>query len=58
MKNDKNLDTYRNYTSIPIGPTVLVQQEDGGPWTHGTVVGKGDHYHGNRSYTIHVAKTG
>ena len=36
---------------LPIGSTVVVQQEDGGPWTHGTIVGKGDHNHHNYSYT-------
>ena len=38
--------------------TVVVQWEDGRPWTHGTVVGKRDHNHNNRSYTICVTKTG
>ena len=41
--------------SIPIGSTVVVQGEDRGLWTHGTVVGKGSH---NRSYKIQVTKTG
>ena len=36
----------------------MVQQENGGPWTHGTVVGRDDHNHGNRSYTIRLTKTG
>ena len=40
--------------SIPIGSTVVVQQEDSGPWTHGTIVGKGDYNHHNQSYTIHT----
>ena len=44
--------------SIPIGLTVVVQQEDGGPWTHGTVVDKGNHNHHNRSYKLQVTKTG
>ena len=42
MKNDKNHDTPRIYASIPIGSTVVVQCEDGGPWTHGAVESKGD----------------
>ena len=58
MKNDKNHDTYRNYASIPIGSTVAVHQVDGGPLTHGTVVGKGDLNHNNRCCTIYVTKTG
>ena len=32
-KNDKNNDTFRNNASFSIGSTVLVQYEDGGPWT-------------------------
>ena len=44
--------------SISIGSTVVVQQEDGGPWTHGTVIGKGDHNQHNRSYKIQVTKSG
>ena len=32
-----------------IRSTVAVQLEDGGPWIHGTVVGKGDHNHNNKS---------
>ena len=34
------------------------KNHDGGPWTHGTVVGKGDHSHNNRSYTIYITNTG
>ena len=51
MKNDKIHDTSRMYVSIPIGSTVVVQCEDGGSWTHGTVESKGDHNHNDRSYT-------
>ena len=36
----------------------MVQQEDGGLWTHGTVVDKGNHNHYNRYYKIQVTKTG
>ena len=56
-KNDRNHDTFRSYTFIPIGSTVAIQWEVGGRWTHGTVVGKGDHNH-KRSYTTCVKKTG
>ena len=49
-------DTPRKFAFIPIGPTVVVQCKDGGPWTHGTIVGKCSH--SNRSYTIHITKTG
>ena len=57
-KDDKHQGTPRNYVSIPIGSTVAVKQEDGGPWTHGTVEGKGDHDHHDRSYDIHIIRTG
>ena len=35
-KDDKNNDTVRNYDSFPIRSTVVVQCQDGGPWTHGS----------------------
>ena len=57
-KNDQGNDTSKIFMSIPIGSTVAVQQEDGGPWTYGTVVDKGDHNHHNRSYKTQVTKTG
>ena len=44
--------------SIPIGSTVAAQQEDRGLWTHGTVMGKGNYNHHNRSYKMQVTKTG
>ena len=40
-----NSDTSHVFVSIPIGSTVAVQWEDGGPFTHGTIVGKGNHNH-------------
>ena len=57
-KNDQDNDTSKIFMSIPIGSTVVVQQEDGGPWTYRTVVGKDSHNHHNRSYKTHVTKTG
>ena len=56
MKDDKNKDTFKNYVSIPIGSTVVVQQENQGPWTHGTMEGKGDQNHHDRSYHICITK--
>ena len=53
-----NHDTPTNYAFIPIGSSVVVQCKDGGLWTHGTIVGKGDHNHNNRSYIIRVTKAG
>ena len=41
-----------------MGSAVAVQHEDGGPWTHGTVVGKGDHSHHGRSYVIQLTNNG
>ena len=49
-KNDN--DTSSVFSNIPIGSAVAGQHEDGSPWTHGTVVGKGDHSHHGRSYVI------
>ena len=57
-KDDKNQGTPRNYVSIPMGSTVMVQHEDGGLGIHGTVEGKSDHNHHDRSYNIHITKTG
>ena len=51
-KNDKKYDTARNYDFFSIGSTVAVKWEDGGPWTPGTVVNRGDHNLNKRSYTI------
>ena len=49
-----NNDTAVTFSCIPIGSAVVVQQEDDGPWTHGTVVGIGDHNHHDKSYTIQL----
>ena len=57
-KNDPNNDISQIFVSIPIGSTVVVQQEDGGPWTHDTIIGNGDHNHRNRSYKTQVTTTG
>ena len=53
MKDDKA--TSKSYVCMPIGSTAVVQQEDGGPWTHSTIEGKGNHV---RSYLICITKTG
>ena len=57
-KNDTNNDASQVFVSISLGSTVVVQQEDGAPWTHGTIVGKGDHNHHNHSYKIKITITG
>ena len=53
-KNDN--DTSPVFSNIPIGSAVAVQHEDGRPWTHGTVVGMGNHNHHDRSYIIQLTK--
>ena len=56
QKNNNN--TALTFPCFPIGLTVVVQQEDGGPWTHGTVEGIGDHNHHNKLYTIQLTTNG
>ena len=55
-KNDN--DTSPVFSNIPIGSAVAVQHEDSSPWTHGTVVGKGNHNHHGRSYVIQLTNNG
>ena len=57
-KNGINNDASPVFASIAIGSTIAVQQEDGGLWTHRTIVGKGDHNHHNISYIIQISTTG
>ena len=53
-----NNDTSPVFACVPIGSAVAVQLEDGGLWTHGTVVRTGDHNHYDRSYTIQLTTNG
>ena len=53
-QHKNNNDASPVFASIPMGSAVVVQQEDGRPWTHGTIVGTGDHNHHDRSYMIHL----
>ena len=53
-QHENNNDASPVFASIPIGSHVVVQWEDGGPWTHGTIVGTGDHNHHDRAYTIQL----
>ena len=55
-KNDN--DTPPAFPYIPTGSAVVVQQEDGRPWTHGMVVNSGNHYHQGRSYIILLTTNG
>ena len=45
------------FVSIPLESTVVVQREDGGPWIHGMIEGKGDQNHHGRSYHICITKS-
>ena len=46
------------FPNIPIESAVAVQCEDGSPWTHGMVIGKGNLYHHGRSYGIQLTNNG
>ena len=46
------------FPRIHIGSAVAVQQEESGPWTHGTIVGTGNHNHHNTSYMIQLTTNG
>ena len=56
-KDNKNKDTFINYASFLIGSAIADQCRDGEPWTHCTVVGRGDYNHNKRSDIIHITKT-
>ena len=53
-QHKKTNDTPPVFSYIPIGSAVVVQQEDGRLWIHGTVVDWGNHNHHGRSYTIQL----
>ena len=53
-----NNDASPIFASFPIGSAVAVQQEDSRPWTHGTVVGTGDHKNHNQAYIILLTTNG
>ena len=57
-QHKNNNDASPIFTSIPIGSAVVVQQEDGRPWTHGTVVDTGDHNHHDHVYIIQLTING
>ena len=50
--------TQKDFATIPVGMTIVVQREDGSPWTHGTVVGHGTKQQNNKSFEIHVIEKG
>ena len=53
-----NNDASQVSVSIPIRSPAAVQWEDRGLWTHGMIVGKGDHNHHSWSYKIQITTTG
>ena len=57
-QNKDNNDTSPVFASLPIGSAVAVQCEDGGPWTHGTIVNTSDHNHHDHAYTIQLTTNG
>ena len=57
-QHKNNNDASPIFASIPIGSAVVVQQEDGGLWTHGAVVGTGDHNHHDPTYVIQLTTNG
>ena len=46
------------FASLPIGSAVMIQWEDGTPWTHGMVVKTADHNHHDWAYTIQLSTNG
>ena len=57
-QHQKDIDASPMFAFIPVGSAVVVQWEDGGLWTHGTIVGTGDHNHNNQSYIIQLTTNG
>ena len=57
-QHENYIDASPVFPYIPIGSAVAVQQEDSGPWTHGTILGTGNHNHHDRSYTIQLTTNG
>ena len=49
-----DLDTHENMPFLPTRPTVTVQHEDMGPWTHVSIVWHVSDYHHSRSYKRQV----
>ena len=57
-QHKNNDDASLIFASIPIGSAVVVQQKDGRPWTHGTIVNTGDHNHHDHAYIIQLTTNG
>ena len=57
-QNKNNNDSSPVFAFLSIGSAVVVQHKDGGPWTHGTIVGTSDHNHHDCAYTIQLTTNG
>ena len=53
-----NNDSSPIFAYIPIGSNIAVLQEDGGLWTHGMILGTGNHNHHDRSNMIQLTTNG
>ena len=49
-----NNDASPVFACISMGSAVVIQQEDGRSWIHGTIVGTGNHNHHDRPYPIQL----
>ena len=60
MKNnhDSKLANKAEPEIFPIGSWVMVQREDGGPWTHGTIINHNKEDHHMQSYRIKLSLSG
>ena len=60
MKNnhDSKLANEAEPEIFPIGSLVMVQREDGGPWTHGTIINHNKEDHHMQSYRIKLSLSG
>ena len=57
-QNKSNNNASPVFAFLPIWSAVAVQHEDGGPWTHGTILGTSDHNHHDCTYTIQLTTNG
>ena len=50
----KNNDVLQEPISLHTGFIVAIQREDGGPWTHGSIIVYGTKDHSERSNRIYI----
>ena len=58
LKTIMDNDTCKNSLSFPIGSTVSIQYENGGPWMHRIIKQLDNNDHNGRFYIVRVTKTG